>query len=69
MAEDPFIGLFECRPPCLVDVCLDVARIRHCEVFEAAIPALSVLVLRVFISDRVPPGGKLDVQTYPRYFE
>lgn len=51
MAENPFIALFEGRPPCLIDVRLDVARIGYCEVVEAAVPALSVLVLRAFMLD------------------
>lgn len=51
MAEDPIIGLLESGPPRLVDGHLDVARIGNCKVVKAAIPTLSVLVLRAFMLD------------------
>jgi hypothetical protein len=45
MAEDPLVGLLEGGPPCLVDGRLDVTWVGLGEVVEAAIPALSILVL------------------------
>lgn len=51
MAEDPAIGLLEGGSSRLVDDHFDVVRIGHCEVVEAAIPALFVLVLRASMLD------------------
>lgn len=66
MAEDPFVRLLEGRSPRLVDNCLDVARVRHRQVFEAAIPDLSVVVLCERISDSRLTRRKRGIQTYPK---
>lgn len=51
MVEDPVVGLLECGSSRLVDGHLDITRVSLCEVVEAAISTLSVLVLRVFMLD------------------